>query len=311
MLGVGLLLASRPLWQTVRQSPRDPGSKVVAGLQLRQGLPVDGGRTYAEHSMQWVTWYTGPIALAAAWIVLAVLTARAVRWWGGGDRGGGQAPSWLGPAAVGLGSMVLTLYRPGITPDHPWADRRLVPVVLPTVVLAATAAVVWLTTAGRRRPAPARVAVAVVGSLALLLPAGAATAGVATARTELGEPAAGKALCAALRPGDVVVGVDTRARNEWPQWVRGVCGLPAGSFAGPPDLLPDAVPRVVQRIRAAGGRPVLIAANSAATLTDLGLRPIPVVTLRTTEDQRRLTRVPDGVDPLDVDVWMAADPLPP
>src|SRR5262249_59997675 len=129
---------------------------------------VGGGRTYAEPAMQWVSWYTGPVTLAAAWVVLAVLAARAVRWWTGDVAI--PVPNWLGPAAVGLASTVLTLYRPGITPDHPWADRRLVPVVLPTMVLAATAGVVALTReAARRRPGRARapIVVAVIGSLVL------------------------------------------------------------------------------------------------------------------------------------------------
>jgi hypothetical protein len=50
VLLLGAVLASRPLWLTVRQSAADPGSRVVADLQRDQGLPVDGGRTYAEHS---------------------------------------------------------------------------------------------------------------------------------------------------------------------------------------------------------------------------------------------------------------------
>ena len=59
---VGLYLASRPLWQVVRQDPNDPGSRVVAGMQARQGLPVDGGRTYAEQTVAWLSWYVGPVA---------------------------------------------------------------------------------------------------------------------------------------------------------------------------------------------------------------------------------------------------------
>ena len=59
----GLYLASRPLWQTVRQDPNDPGSRYVAGMQARQGLPVDGGRTYAEQTVAWLSWYVGPVAL--------------------------------------------------------------------------------------------------------------------------------------------------------------------------------------------------------------------------------------------------------
>jgi hypothetical protein len=40
----------------------------------------------------------------------------------------------------------------------------------------------------------------------------------------------------------------------------------------------------------------------------LGLQPTPAVRLRTTEDQRLLTRRPDGVAPLDVEVWLAPWP---
>ena len=32
---VGVVLASRPWWQVVRQSATDPGARVVAGLQAR------------------------------------------------------------------------------------------------------------------------------------------------------------------------------------------------------------------------------------------------------------------------------------
>jgi hypothetical protein len=315
VLVAGVLLASRPWWLVVRQPPADPGSKVVAGLQRLQGLPIDGGRTYAEHTVQWVAWYTGPIALAIAWLVLAVSAGHVAGWW----RDGGPAPSWGGPLFVGLSSTVLTLARPGITPDHPWADRRLVPVVLPTVVVAACAGVAWaVRTVRARAPAgwsgPGRTvaagAVAALGALVLVIPAATATAPVARSRTEQGEPAAVRQVCAALRPGDVVIGVDTRARNEWPQAIRGVCGRPAGSFTRTPGgaVTPAEMQRVAARIRAAGGRPVLLAANSPDALTDLGLSPARVAHLRTTEDARTLVRRPDGVQPLDVDVWLAVPP---
>ena len=153
-----VLLASRPLWQTVRQSAADSGSRVVAALQAAQGLAVDGGRTYAEHSLQWVAWWVGlPVLLLA--LVGAVGAARRVgRAWADDD----ELPAWTVLLVAALGSTVLTLYRPGITPDHPWADRRLVPVVLPTVLLLAVgggalaaslaAAQRW---PARRRPAAA------------------------------------------------------------------------------------------------------------------------------------------------------------
>ena len=111
--------------------PADPGSKVVAGLQRRQGLPVDGGRTYAEHSVQWVAWYTGPIALIVAWVVLAALAGHRASLVAGRRAGAVLArPDVRRPRLDGA--------HPVPARDHartiPWADRRLVPVVLPTVM---------------------------------------------------------------------------------------------------------------------------------------------------------------------------------
>ena len=101
---------------------------------------MDGGRTYAESSLTWVLWWTGAVTLIVALAVFAGLAHRWVGWWQSGSR---RVPGWFGPALIGLGSTVLSLYRPGITPDHPWADRRLVTIVLPTVVLAAVGGLAW------------------------------------------------------------------------------------------------------------------------------------------------------------------------
>jgi hypothetical protein len=324
----GVVLASRPLWMVVRQSPRDPGSRVVAGLQLRQGLTVDGGRTYAEQSLTWISWYLGPVCIVLAWVTFAVLAHRAVTWWNasrdtpdgdtldgetqdGGTLDGGEreaVPAWLGPVVIGLGSAVLTLYRPGITPDHPWADRRMVPIVIPVIVLGATAALAGLTRWLRRRSLPLAAVGAGLGAVALLAPAWLATAPVATAATERGELRAVAGVCAQLRPGDAVVAIDNRAANEWPQLIRGVCGYPAASLkirdlteAGP------ALGPILDRIDGAGRTPVLLAAipEGVAVLRDQGLAPEQVVDLKTTEDQHLLERRPDGEDPLAVQVWLA------
>ncbi len=313
---VGLLLAARPVWLVVRQSPNDPGARVVAGLQRGQGLTVDGGRTYAENTVTWVAWWTGPVVLVLALATMAVLAERAMRSLTPGSAEqrqcpGPGVPAWLGPAFVGLASTFLTLYRPGITPDHPWADRRLVPVVLPTVVIAAVAAVAWAVGLARRRlPATLLVAVAAVGVAAVTVPALLATAPFAGQRTERGEPAAVAALCRALGPKDVVLAVDARGANEWPQVVRGPCGRPSAVISTRTEPLATSVPRIAARVVAAGYRPVLLAAGDDAGLTALGLTPSHVVHLGTIEDQRLLTRRPDGAQRLLVDVWLAAWPPP-
>ena len=81
----------------------------------------------------------GPVALAVALITLAVLFARVARAWTAGE----GLPAWAGVLVVASGSTLLTLWRPGITPDHPWAERRLV-IALPFVALLVTAGAAWL-----------------------------------------------------------------------------------------------------------------------------------------------------------------------
>ncbi|PPK97777.1 hypothetical protein CLV92_103312 [Kineococcus xinjiangensis] len=329
LLAVVLLgLASRPLWLVVRQDPEDPGAKLVAGLQQRQDLPVDGGRTYAEHSVDWVAWYLGWPAVVVAAVVAVVLLRRLVA----ALRSGAELPAWSGPFAVALGSVLLTLYRPGITPDHPWADRRLVPVVLPAVVLLSVAGLAaalrwvgaWRAGELRAGRVPARLVpvVAGVGAVLLLAPAAAATAPVAGLRTERGQVAAVRTACRAFSPGDVALAVDSRARNEWPQVLRGVCGVPAASIVVPSRLGRPGSPAVVQaqraaidraarRVREAGGRPVLVAADDPASLVRLGVPERAVrqaVRISTTEDERVLEERPDGAQRIHVGLWLAEAP---
>jgi hypothetical protein len=302
----GLLLASRPLWQTVRQSADDPGSHVVAGLQARQGLPVDGGRTYAEHSVVWMSWWVGPVALAVALVAAAVLAHRAATAWVDEQ----ELPAWTGPAIVAVGSTLLTLYRPGITPDHPWADRRLV-IALPTVVLlvVATAAVLtrWST---RRLPYAALVAISVLVTAALLVPTALATWPHADERVEAGELTAVQQVCAAFRPGDVALMVDSRAANEWPQVLRGFCGVPALStttaLRADPGRLGAAVDRVASAVDGRAGRLVLVAADSGQSLRRLGLAQAVLVNrdVEVREDPRLLERRPDHLVTLPMQVWL-------
>ena len=337
-LGAGAALASRPWWQRVRQDPDDPGAHVVAGLQLRQGLPVDGGRTYAEQSIAWLSWWVGVPALVVALVALAVAVRVLARTWVDGS----PLPGWAGPLVVAAGSTVLTLYRPGITPDHPWADRRLV-VALPFVTILVIAAAARLggglnLGAGRAgRAGPARRASAVPRSgrrwssatgtglavltvVALLGPTFAATWPHRGERVELGSREAIAALCSALRPGDVVLAVDGRSANEWPQVVRGMCGHPALATASSLRGDPAAISAAIADIGANLGpdrRLVLLAADTpddttadagkptgAEVLAGLGAEVINPVNVTVREDERLLEARPDGLADLPLRVWI-------
>ena len=314
VLGTGILLAARPLFLTVRQDARDPGARVVAGLQQRQGLPVDGGRTYAEHSVTWLAWWVGPVALAVALITLAVLFARVARAWTAGE----GLPAWAGVLVVASGSTLLTLWRPGITPDHPWAERRLV-IALPFVALLVTAGAAWLWRGGPEawrmstgaRGAVAGRALACAAIVTLLLPSAAATWPHRLERVEAGSLLPVAQVCRALAPGDVAVAVDARAANEWPQVIRGMCDRPAlsttNALRNDPRALAAALDRVASGLPS-GARLVLVSADSAAAITALGGTPQQVASSVVLEDERLLERRPDGVVPLPIEIWLAAYP---
>ena len=306
VVGLGLFLASRPLWQTVRQSPDDPGSRVVAGLQLRQGLTVDGGRTYAEQTVAWLSWWVGIPALVIALGALAwALRLLAQRW-----TAGESLPAWTGPLLVGAGATVLTLWRPGITPDHPWAERRLV-IVLPFVIVLCVAAAAYAVRhLSRRAPVAVAVGAGVVLVAATILPTAAATWPHRSERVEQGELAAVEGVCTSLADGDVVLTVDSRAASEWPQVVRGQCGRPAlsatRSLVQDPVRLARAVGVISAAVTERGGRLVLLAAEGSKALDALGASDIAQVSdVFVAEDDRLLERRPDGLVPLSLEVWTA------
>ena len=299
VVALGLLLTARPWFMTVRQSATDPGARVVAGLQARQGLTVDGGRTYAEHTVTWLSWWLGPLALAIALLSLAALGGRLAHAW----RDQRPLPAWSAPLVVALGSTLLTLWRPGITPDHPWAERRLL-IAIPLIVVACVAAAAW---ASRRESGVGRaLEAAIVAST--LVAAAQATWPHLGERVERGESTAVASVCRSLHPGDVVLAVDSRAANEWPQVIRGMCAHPAlsttGALRGDRVALAGAVARIAAGLPA-GGRLVLLAADSPEAFTGLGGAAYDLATdVTVREDDRLLERRPDHLVDLPIRVWL-------
>jgi hypothetical protein len=206
------------------------------------------------------------------------------------------------PLAMIGWTTLITLYRPAITPDHPWAARRLVVLVLPGMVLLAVwgvaAATRWARDRGHRA-ALVRGAAA-VGALLVCVPALITSIGMATARTDAGELAAVRGMCRAIGPRSAVVILERATADRFTQLVRGMCGVPAGRIA---DSTPQVVHRVERKIRAAGRRPVLIGAD-ASDVRPYG-RPVHVMALHTRQDPRSLVRPPHGTWSLTFNIWAA------
>jgi hypothetical protein len=121
-------------------------------------------------------------------------------------------------------------------------------------------------------------------------------------RVETGSIGAIDRVCADIGPRAAVLLVDGRARAEWPAALRGECGAAVARVL---DVNRPNVDRLMSRARAAGHRPVLMAAESSDVLLELGFSPRLVVDLTTREDQTLYMRRPHDTQPLHVTVWLS------
>jgi hypothetical protein len=304
----------RPYVQTVRAKSTAFAESIIASYQRADHLPVSPERQYYEISLHWVIWYIGLPAVVLATVGIAILARRCVR---------GLTPTWTLPLMVFAWTIVATLYNPAITPDHPWASRRLVPAVLPGFILLAVWATGWISRWLRRTGIlPAlRVALMACCVVALLLPAIVTTFGLRAAsggpagiritahglafkRTYQGEIAAVDHMCAAIpRDASVVFigGSNGGAASRLTETVRGMCGVPAADIVTPH---PRTVEQVVRGIDQAGRRPVFLA-DIRSRLKPYGGRITKVMALHSTQDMNALTAPPTHTLPFDVVVWMS------
>jgi hypothetical protein len=305
--------AVRPYVQTVRAKSSTFFESIIASYQRADHIPVAPDRLYYELSLHWVFWYIGVPAVILATLGAALLSRRCLQ---------GRAPAWVLPLMIFAWAIVATLYKPSITPDQPWASRRLVPSVLPGFILLAVWGAGWLNDwlrrSGTARVVHAGLMVCVVA--ALVLPAavttfglrvtsggpagiGLAAKGLAFKRTYEGQIPAVNGMCAAIPSDASVVFVGNSnggVADRLTEVVRGMCGVPAASM---PSGHPQAVRQVVRGIEQAGRQPVLLA-SAPSRLTAYGGRVRLIMSLHSSQDENALTAPPLHTLPLDVIVWM-------
>ena len=276
----------------------DPAGHDVVALQAQLGLSPRGPRTYAEQSMQWLVWWLGPTGVVLGVLGVALLLRRALR-----NRDDIALPFVL----VLLGTAAVVLTRPSITPDHPWADRRFVPVVLPGLVVAASWLVVcatqWVRQRNSRRVA---VVVATLGSTGLVLPALLASYPLLGRSTERGEITAVKTVCAALPSHAAVVLSGARAREEWPQVIRGGCHVPVA--IAPLEHPQSVVDAAAAAARSNGWHPVVLADTADAAHAAGSGDASAVVRLVTREADHQLVRRPSRTRAVMIELWLADAP---
>jgi hypothetical protein len=295
----------------------DPTSiAYVAELQKLAHLPVNGRRQYYEDSLYWVIWYLGVPAVLLGAFGLAVLVRRCTKALLTWKDPAAVARVWALPAMITLWVIVTVLWRPAVAPDQPWASRRLVPFVLPGLILAALWAAAWLkdqaSQPGRTRITAGIVATCCVASL--LIPtalttldlgvtkkSGLTAHGMAFRTIGAGELTAVNKLCAAIGPNASVVILDSLTADRFAQVIRGICDTPAAILTNPTQ---KTVTSVVQGIKGVGRRPVLLAQDQAE-LTPYNASPREILNLLTTQEAHNLTAPPTRTWGIRYTVWMA------
>jgi hypothetical protein len=310
-------LAVRPYVEKVR----GPANPYVAALQRLESLPIDPGRLYAENTLYWVIWYLGIPALLLGVIGLAMVTRQCLRALITWRDASGAARSWALPLAIFGWGLFAVLWQPGTVPDQPWASRRLVPVVLPGLVVLAVWVAAWLIGRAHARGAGlvavglatacfvvalAEPPAAITFGIELSRPANPATrtalSGLAFRRTGAGQVTAVERLCGAIPRHSSVLLLDKVAARAFAPVIRGTCDIPAGILTS---SAPGEVDAIIGGIERAGRHPVLLASRESE-LVPYGTSPTQIVNLATQQDSHLLTRPPTSTWPVRYVLWMSA-----
>ena len=308
--------AIRPLVQTVAGETDPTSIAYVAELQKLAHLPINGRRQYYEDSLYWVIWYLGAPAVLLGAFGLAVLARRCTKALLTWKDPSAAARIWALPAMIAIWVIVTVLWRPAVAPDQPWASRRLVPFVLPGLILAAIWAASWLkdqaSQLGRTRVTSSVVAFCCVASLfiptalttfdlGVTKDSGLTAHGMAFRNIGAGELAAVNGLCAAIGPNASVVILDSLTADRFAQVIRGICDTPAAVLTNPSKAKTSAVVRGIEGV---GRRPVLLA-QEQAELTAYGAPAREVVNLLTTQEAHDLISPPTRTWLIHYTVWMS------
>ncbi len=315
-------LAVRPYVQVARGDLGTAAASYVGMMQRLAGLRVDPTRLYSEDTLYWVVWYAGIATVLLGAFGVVILIRRCLRALLSWQDSSGAGLNWALPLAVTLGGSAAVLWQPFTIPDQPWASRRLVPVVIPGLILLATWAAAWLTRRARDRGAGAATA-AVVGAFcvgAMLLPSVSTSFGLSLTHsgTRGGlRPTAGglaqhsvgaheadavRGLCSAIGRSSSVVIVDRRVAEVFSQVIRGMCGVPVGWV--PQNSQQWAVQAVLAGIARSGRRPVVLG-STPAQVGAFGSSPTRVMNLDTTQYPHELTQPPGAPRRARYKIWMA------
>jgi len=250
------------------------------------GLPTGG-----EHSLRWISWYAGPVTVLAGVAGVGLLIYR-VR----SERFRVALPFLL----IFASHAFLYLWDPRITPDHIWAMRRFLPVVLPGLIIGAAMVAASLL-ALRPRGLARGAACAAAGALLLIAVAvPARQLESLTARTQVPLRTEIERLCVATGPAAAIVipGLD-RSAAILSHSIREICRVPVALGDGAETQA--FYSRTAERLVAAGRQLYVVSTGEVP----YDVPTTKVVDIPVDELERTFDRRPEATTQVPVVLWTA------
>lgn len=250
-------------------------SGLMSGLQQAAHIAVDPRRNYAERTVVWMTWYLGPITVAAAIVGAALLVRELLK---------GRMVFALAGIALLAPASAAYLWRPNISTDQIFVMRRFLFSALPLFTLLAfglVAALLRLAPKTIPRFVPVATAL-VIGAAGVAYPIS-TVAAVPNITEQRGELLALRDACHTMGSHAAIVLLQSPADliYEWaPQPLRGWCNVPVAVM---PAAVPDRGAELAQlaaQWKAAGRTLWVVAASTDAihkVLPSAAVHQTPVV----------------------------------
>jgi hypothetical protein len=249
---------------------------------------------YQSSSFRWFAWYLGVLTVVLMVMGFIVLGVRAVRT---------DSPAFFLLAAT-MPMTLLYVARPSIAPDHLWAMRRYLPVVLPAITIAAAAAALWITSAVDALWPRLRAVVVVLLLAGMLVPAALAGKPLVGAKMQGGALDAIHTVCRRTGPNAAIAVEPFQFLGAiLPQPLRGFCGVPVANTK-PEEKI--SLRDVAAHWKATGRQLYVITAGPQHLL---GLAPDATLIAHLTipdsqEPDRTLSHRPDRYKPRPVEMWL-------
>ena len=233
---------------------------LIRALQAMEGRAIDGTHYYFEYSMTWMSWYLGPITVAAgiigaALLLRSLLLGRNVR---------------MVPAVCLLAfEALLYLWKANAVPDQVWVERRFLSATIPGLILLAIGLAAFLASRrGRGRGVLLTRAVGIGVAVAAVAYPIYTVAPIASMTEQRGYVVPVHDACKLLGPHAAVVilhsDTDHLYLDAWaPQTLRGWCGADVVTMKTNQD---GATLRRLSSEWKAAGRQLFVVAASAATV---------------------------------------------